>query len=133
MRRTATAVLVSAVIVSMGPSTGMAATGSVPRNVNVSRLPDNQAETAVAVNPTNPDNVVITSNIASFLGLFEAYSMDGGISWTTQLIADGDRLGLACCDSSLAFDANGNLFLTYLVYAGVAIPVALSIDGGANF
>src|SRR6266704_3450416 len=46
-------------------------------NVNVSRQYGNQAETAVAVNPTNPDNVVITSNLTSFSGLFKAYTFDG--------------------------------------------------------
>jgi hypothetical protein len=134
MRRTAIALLATTVVGWMGSFTaGMAATPSGPRNVNVSRFPDNQAETAVAINPTNPDNIVITSNVASFLGLLEAYSFDGGATWATKLIADGDRLGLACCDSSLAFDGNGNLFMTYLVYTGFAIPVALSTDGGATF
>ena len=104
-----------------------------PRIVNVSRQPGNQAETAVAINPTNPDNVVITSNVANFAGLMEAYSLDGGATWTTQLIADGGALGVACCDSSLSFDSYGNLFLTYLVYAGFGIPVALSTDGGVSF
>ena len=127
-------------LVATGPAAG-AATGrrepdrSVfgPRNVNVSRLTSNQAETSVAINPTDPANIVVTSNLATFRGLLEAYSTDGGATWKTQIIADGDDLGLACCDSSLAFDAYGNLFLTYLVLTGFDLPVALSTDGGQAF
>jgi hypothetical protein len=104
-----------------------------PANVNVSRMTGNQAETAIAVNPTNPNNIVVTSNLESFFGLFEAYSMDGGATWATQIIAVGGELGLACCDSSLAFDRYGNLFMTYLVYTGIRLPVALSLDYGATF
>jgi hypothetical protein len=125
------------VVAAMLWSIGITPTGARPRaaidNVNVSRYRDNQAETAVAINPQNPDNIVITSNLSTFTGLMEAYSTDGGTTWTTQVIARVGELGLACCDSSLSFDAFGNLFLTYLVYAGFAIPVALSTDGGASF
>ncbi|HEX9235937.1 MAG TPA: sialidase family protein, partial [Actinomycetota bacterium] len=57
----------------------------------------------------------------------------GGATWTTDKIADGDDLGFACCDSSLAFDRFGNLFLTYLFNFAVGVPVAVSVDGGATF
>jgi hypothetical protein len=126
----------SVLIASVGSSAPSVtrASADVPIvTVNVSRQPNNQAETAVAVNPTDPDNIVITSNVASFVGLMEAYSFDGGATWTTDLIADGGKLGLACCDSSLAFDRSGNLFMAYLVYPSPDVPVALSTDGGVSF
>ena len=107
--------------------------GPVGPNVNISKMLGNQNETAVAVNPTNPYNIVVTSNLEAFRGLFKAYSLDGGLTWTTDIIADGDELGLSCCDSSLAFDSYGNLFLTYLQYIGADLPVAISTDGGATF
>jgi hypothetical protein len=127
------------VLVSLGPQGEAIPTdsGSVPvgrvANVNVSRMLGNQAETAVAINPANPDNIVVTSNLESFSGLFEAYSLDGGVSWDTQIIATGGELGAACCDSSLAFDQYGNLFMTYLVYSSIRLPIALSTDGGVSF
>ncbi len=133
-------VLAFALLVATGPPAG--ATSSQqragrslvgPHNVNVSRLTSNQAETSVAINPTDPANIVVTSNLATFRGLFEAYSTDGGATWKTQFIADGDDLGLACCDSSLAFDSYGNLFLTYLLLTGFDLPIALSTDGGQRF
>jgi hypothetical protein len=130
-------------VISFGVSTGADAGGSdsTPSsrrispiaNVNVSRMSGNQAETAVAINPTNPDNVVVTSNLETFGGLLEAYSLDGGASWATRIIATGGELGAACCDSSLAFDSFGNLFMTYLVYSSIRLPIALSTDGGASF
>lgn len=133
MRRTAIVVLVAGLMGSNAVRPIQASPSPNPVNVNISRLAGNQAETAVAINPTDPNNVVVTSNVADPYGLFEAYSTDGGVTWTTQIIADGDELGVACCDSSLAFDSFGNLFMTYLVFDKVALPVALSLDGGASF
>src|SRR2546422_182719 len=83
---------------------------TVGPNVNVSRLAGNQSEAAVAINPTNPNNVVIVSNIAGGGALFRGFSTDGGATWTSGLIANGGALGLACCDGSLSFDSFGNLF-----------------------
>src|SRR6185503_18219026 len=133
MRRTAIVVLVAGLLGQNALRPIQASPSRKPVNVNISRLAGNQAETAVAVNPTDPNNVVVTSNVADPFGLFEAFSMDGGVTWTTQIIADGDELGVACCDSSLAFDSFGNLFMTYLVFDKIALPVALSLDGGASF
>ena len=102
-------------------------------NLNVSRMLGNQAETTVAVNPTNPDNVVIVSNIQFGNRLFEGFTLDGQ-HWTSRQIADGtDSLGLACCDPSAAFDEFGNLFLTYLDSKAHDVQLALSTDGGATF
>jgi hypothetical protein len=109
---------------------------SVPPNINATRATGNQAEQTVAVDPTDPDNIVVISNDPSpGPGLFEAYSHDGGATWVTRQIATGsDELGPACCDPSLAFDQYGNLFFTYLLSSFPnAIPVALSTDGGAHF
>jgi len=102
------------------------------RTFNVTRHFGNQAEASVAVNPASPLNVVIVAGIIN-PGLFEGYTFDGGLTWTTRLIASGNGLGLACCDPSLAFDGYGNLFLTYLAQGGGAIVAALSTDGGASF
>lgn len=125
-----------ALLAGPGASASASNTVAVPAtapNVNVSRLPGNQAETAIAINPTDPDNIVVTSNLENFLGLLEAYSTDGGVTWTTRIIAKGGELGMACCDSSLAFDLYGNLFMTYLVYGSLRLPIVLSVDGGASF
>jgi hypothetical protein len=105
-----------------------------PANVDVSQRATNESEETVAVNPTNPNNIVIVSNVVvPAAGMFAAVSFDGGTSWATRLIGDNDNLGAACCDPSLSFDNFGNLFLTYLYNVGNIVPVALSTNGGLNF
>lgn len=115
--------------------------GAPPTNVDISKRVGNESEEAIAVNPTNPDNVVVVTNIAEgFSGLFEGVSFDGGQTWTTKIIAEGqtigggaDGLGDSCCDPSLSFDQYGNLFLSYLYNLENVVPVALSTDGGLTF
>ena len=130
---------VVALALAASPSGG----GAPPANVDVSKRLGNESEEAIAVNPTNPDNVVVVTNVAEgFSGLFEGVSFDGGQTWSTKIIADAqtmgggaDGLGDACCDPSLAFDRFGNLFLSYL-YENLdenVVPVALSTDGGLHF
>src|SRR5216684_2022975 len=103
-------------------------------NVDVSQRLGNESEETVAVNPTNPRNIVIVTNVDHpAAGLFEGVSMDGGTTWTTQLIGNNDNLKDACCDPSLSFDNYGNLFMTYLYNVEDMVPIALSTDGGLHF
>lgn len=124
-------------------------------NVNTSRLPFNQEETTIAVNPANPSNIFIASNSRNLHDLsipkpaqFAAYSMDGGNTWnyvdpTDGTIADGgDDLPTARYDSSATFDTFGNLFFTYNHYLNFDADVKsrvsevvflLSTDGGKTF
>jgi hypothetical protein len=105
-----------------------------PPNVDVSQRVGNESEETVAVNPTNPKNIVIVTNVEHpAAGMFEGVNFDGGATWTTKLIGDNDNLGDACCDPSLSFDSFGNLFLTYLYNVENEVPVALSTDGGLHF
>lgn len=109
---------------------------SVGPNRNVSKRPNGDSEATVAVNPNNTNNVVIVSNIEESGGLFKAFTTDGGSTWTTTIIANGDSLGSACCDPSLSgcFDNFGNLFLTYIDdVAPRKVQAAISTDGGATF
>jgi hypothetical protein len=104
---------------------------TTPTNIDVSQLSNNESE-ETAVNPTNPNNIVIVTNVV-VPGMFAAVSLDGGATWATRIIANNDSLGAACCDPSLSFDEFGNLFLTYLFNVGNTVPVALSTDGGLSF
>src|SRR5881398_1018494 len=95
------------------------AAGAAPIvNVDVSQRALNESEEAIAVNPTNPNNIVIVTNVGHreaglTAGMFAAVSFDGGSTWTTSLIGlgAGDVLGDACCDPTLSFDEFGNLFM----------------------
>ena len=111
---------------------------STPLNVDVSQRHLNESEEAIAVNPTNPRNIVIVTNVGHreaglTAGMFESVSFDGGATWTGRLIGNNDNLGDACCDPTLSFDAFGNLFMSYLFEAENQVPIALSTDGGLNF
>jgi len=116
---------------------GMATTATaavIPPNVDVSAAPANEAEDAVAANPTAPDNVVTMSTLPDVpAGLFEGVSFDGGQTWTRQLIGTGAPLGKICCDEQLAWDRYGNLWMTYLVNTSGKVLVAVSTDGGLSF
>jgi hypothetical protein len=132
----ALAVLVTLALVAI-PAGG----GAIPANVDVSQRVGNESEEAIAVNPTNPQNIVVVTNVQEGVsGLFEGVTFDGGQTWTGKIIATGgtigggsDGLGDSCCDPSLAFDAYGNLFLSYLYNLENVVPVALSTDGGLTF
>jgi len=133
MRRPFLAAVVAASLIGP-PLAASAANGlTVGPNVNVSRMVGNQAETSIAINPTNPDNIVVASNIQFGGQLFEAYTFNGGATWKTQQLVDGDNLGLGCCDPSLAFDSYGNLFFIFLNRKANDVVVTLSTDGGKNF
>src|SRR5918911_371178 len=88
-----------------------AASGPTPLNVDVSQRHGNESEEAIAVNPTNPNNIVIFTNIAEGVnGMFLAVSFDGGITWNRRIVGEGnDVFGDTCCDPSVAFDEYGNL------------------------
>jgi BNR/Asp-box repeat len=111
------------------------AQSSVPKNVDVSQRAGNESEEAIAVNPTNPNNIVIFTNIAEGVnGMFLAVSFNGGQSWTRRIVGEGnDVFGDTCCDPSLSFDEYGNLFMTYLYNTENKVPVVLSTDGGLTF
>ncbi len=133
--RTLRLLALSAALVVVAPAVPSAArTASTPTNVDVSQRHGNEGEETIAVNPTNPNDIAIVTNIGGTkAGLFSAVSFDGGTTWTRRIIANGDNLGDACCDPSLSFDEYGNLFLVYLYETGNDVPIALSTDGGLSF
>jgi hypothetical protein len=126
-----------ALVATIGLTSGAASAGSVaptavPRNVNISKAQGNQAETTIAIDQTNPLRLTAVTNIDTGVGLFHGWSTDGGLTWSTDIIADGDNLGTSCCDPQLASDEFGNIFLTYLS-ATITVKIAISTDGGATF
>ena len=107
---------------------------AIPQNIDVSTATGNEAEDAIVVNPTNPQNIVAMSTLADVpSGLLEGVSFDGGQTWVRQVIGDGDELGEICCDQQLAWDDYGNLWMVYLLNTNGNVPIALSTDGGISF
>lgn len=110
--------------------------------INVSSDTANgQSEMLIAINPTNPLNVVGFSHRLPPGGVItlDLYrSTDGGNTWTTTQIDNSDD-GRGTTgnryDPALAFDANGILYIAY-GYRGTSpdqLIAATSSDGGANF
>ena len=103
----------------------------------MSRRTTSQSEAAVAASPLDPDDVVISSNVQRGYGISLGVSHDGGLTWSRSTLGTGHRFGLACCDSSISWDASGNLFLAWLGYADEPFPtvvtVLLSVDGGDSW
>lgn len=127
-------IVIGTVLAALTGSVASAKSASIPLNVDVSQRLGNESEETIAVNPTNPKNIVIVTNIAEGLtGMFAAVSFDGGQTWKKRIIGENDNLGDSCCDPSLSFDGFGNLFLTYLYNVENQVPVALSTDGGLSF
>src|SRR2546429_5495427 len=113
------------------------ATAAAPiPNFDTSVKPGNEAEDAIAVNPTNPSNVVTMSTLADVVaGLSTNVSFNSGRTWSRRVIGStaADPLGEICCDEQLAWDRFGNLWMTYLVNTSGDVLVALSTDGGTSF
>src|SRR5437879_3292980 len=133
----ATMVLSSVLIASLvvvPAGAGKPVAPATPPNIDISQRHTNESEEAIAVNPTNPQNIVMVSNVDfPAAGMLEGVSFDGGQTWTTNLIGNNDNLGDACCDPSLSFDNYGNLFLAYLFKVEDTLPIALSSDDGLSF
>src|SRR5262249_46279210 len=99
--------------------------GTVGPNVNATRATGSQAETTIAINPTNPLNLFASDTWANSV----RYSMDGGATWqnsNVSMIPSSDG------DVQAAWDQFGNLFFTRINTTGT-IEVARSSDGGATF
>jgi hypothetical protein len=102
--------------------------------VNVSRRVTSQSEAAVAVSPLDPSDVVIASNVQHGYGIFVAVSHDEGATWSRDVLANDDAFGRSCCDPTISWDEQGNLFLGFLGYGKLRYPtfvtILLSTNGG---
>jgi hypothetical protein len=82
-------------------------------NTNVTNEAGAQSETSIAVNPTNPMNVLTSVNdlnarSGAAASVYE--SVDGGVTFTNTYITPSSNF---CYDTWLAFNANGDAFVSY--------------------
>jgi hypothetical protein len=132
LRRLATILPAVALVLTLAP-----AARAVVSVVNVSRRATSQSEAAVAVSPLDANDVVVASNIEHGYGIFVAVSHNAGSTWGRDVIGNGDAFGRACCDPTITWDAQGNLFLSWLGYGKLRYPtfvsILLSTDGGDSW
>jgi hypothetical protein len=110
-------------------------------DIHVSATPGDETEPALAIDPSNPARMFASADYGPHgQGLFAAYSSDAGATWSRTDASDGviaqggsGDLPLACCNSSVAFDRFGNLYLTYLEANTGRTVLAISADGGRTF
>jgi hypothetical protein len=106
-------------------------------DVNVSRLPLDQSEVAIAVNPADPANLIaFANNLTPGATQDVAYfSRDAGQTWTQTLIPNpAGQVGAG--DPTVAFDRAGNAYLAHLTMdasGGLNVGLARSSDGGETW
>ena len=93
--------------------------GAVNVRVNQDCSLRRQAEEVLAINPNNPDNLVVGQNdsVIGFNHCGYDFSFDGGKTWGSQIppfwqfiLADGHTAD-ACSDPTATFDADGNVYV----------------------
>jgi Tol biopolymer transport system component len=98
-----------------------------------------ETSATLAVDPTGPKHLFAASQTSAGPGLAAVVSVDGGQTWTPfdakdGLIADGDdALPTAFGFPRAAFDANGNLYLTYGAQDQISFVLAELPAGGTAF
>jgi hypothetical protein len=95
---------------------------------------DSEAEPWVAVNPTNPNNIVALWIAHDFAGTVASVTLDGGTTWQNVAIP-----GVADCtggtgggDPWLAFAPNGVLYAESFANPG-STDISRSLDGGLTW
>lgn len=109
-------------------------------NVNVTNNALPQNETAMAVNPLNIKNLVVSMNDfrTGLSGQSIAVSHDGGASWQVKTVAAPEN-SVYYIDPSAAFDNEGNVYIAYLAVkqsaqiSGTGIAVLISNNGGVSW
>jgi hypothetical protein len=136
--------VVSAPGFKAGTAPGGTKSVSVGANLDISNETGPQSETAIAVNPSNPSQIVAGSNEIFRLPERGYYSGDGGKTWTgidlplpPPLTSNGSDFA---SDPSVAWDTRGNVYVGYIVvfggnqkfasFNGTEMAVARSSDGG---
>jgi len=94
----------------------------------------NQSESHIAVNPTNPNNIVVVAITIPPLGVINIgafYTTDGGQSWSGNEDITTENAGAG--DPVIAFDGTGIAYCLYQVRTLQQLVLKKSTDGGATW
>ncbi|HRW67891.1 T9SS type A sorting domain-containing protein [Lentimicrobium sp.] len=113
---------------------------SLAQNSNLSGGIVFDGEPFLSVNPQNPRHMVVAWMGYVFLNrimIRTRVSTDGGINWSAAANIPHEMNGHTSADPSLAFDIQGNVFLSYIDYdpyfTSGAVYVRKSSDGGLTW
>ncbi len=102
----------------------------VPANINVSNRTAPQSETSIAVDPTNANHILASSNdLGTTAGVFESF--DGGVTWTRSTFGSSGF----CYDTWVDFNLAGDAFIAYecsnqsIAYKNAGSSVWSAING----
>ena len=124
---------------------GKAGSVKVGANVNISNEPGPQSETSIAINPSNPSQLVGGSNEIFRLPMRGYFSSDGGATWggvdlplPPPISNNGFDFG---SDPGVAWDLHGNVYYSYIIVFfgkggginGTEMAVSRSSDGGRTW
>ena len=92
-------------------------------NIRINTPDSDPEEVSIAINPTNPDNLIAGANLR-----YHFWSMDGGKTWG-QAQLPSNTYGDPC----VIFDADGRAYYAHLTVGWDAITVRTSDDGGKTW
>ncbi|MCX6155313.1 MAG: exo-alpha-sialidase [Candidatus Kapabacteria bacterium] len=110
-------------------------------DINLSNLTGFDGEPNIAVNPTNPKNIIagwMRGRLDGKIWIAAKSSFDEGITWSNIQFMPHDTALNGSADVSIAFNRNGVAFLSYINFrtspdtAGADFVVS-STDGGINW
>ncbi len=104
---------------NQGPGYDFTALATAP-NVAITNNPSAQNDPSIAVDPTNPNHIVVaymdfSLETDGYAGIGVSVSEDGGKSWTASSpvsLPSGFDQGAA--DPTVHFDGNGNVFISFM-------------------
>ncbi len=112
------------------------------QNQNISNGTVFEGEPFIAVNPVNPENLVVCwmgfdFGNGSGLTIKLRSTFDGGSSWTPVVMMPHQVQSHTSADPSMAFDENGKLFISYIDYRknpdSGGVYICRSLDGGLTW
>jgi hypothetical protein len=112
------------------------------QNQNISNGQFFDGEPFIAINPSNPQNVVIAwmgfvFNNGTALTIRVKSSFNGGVSWSSAVNMPHIKSTYKSADVSMCFSQSGTLFLSYIDYRespdSGGVYVCKSLDGGLSW
>lgn len=113
------------------------------QNANISNGDVFDGEPYLAINPENPQHIVVAwmgwINLVENIKIKTKSSFDGGRTWSSTVVLPHIKSGYTSADPSLDFNHKGDVFACYIDFTGTtppvegAVVVCKSEDGGLTW